>query len=76
MSALPPKADMAQSGCDVRFVPKADIGRHVASTFLTSEQGRPSVGRIRPWGTSLHATVAKGGPRASSLCHHYPKRRG
>src|SRR5262249_8740202 len=25
MSALPPKADMDQSGCDVRFVPKADI---------------------------------------------------
>src|SRR5262249_48084263 len=27
MSALPPKADMDQRGCDVRFVPKADI-RH------------------------------------------------
>jgi hypothetical protein len=25
MSALAPKADMDQSGCDVRFVPKADI---------------------------------------------------
>ena len=25
MSALPPKADMDQSGCDVRFVPEADI---------------------------------------------------
>src|SRR5262245_26331979 len=25
MSALPPKADMVQHGCDVRFVPKADI---------------------------------------------------
>jgi hypothetical protein len=25
MSALPPKADMDQSGCDVRFVPKADV---------------------------------------------------
>jgi hypothetical protein len=24
MSALPPKADMVQHGCDVRFVPKAD----------------------------------------------------
>ena len=24
MSALPPKADMDQSGCDVHFVPKAD----------------------------------------------------
>src|SRR6516225_8059860 len=27
MSALPPKADMDQSGCNVRFVPKADIVR-------------------------------------------------
>jgi len=26
MSALPPKADMVEHGCDVRFVPKADIG--------------------------------------------------
>jgi len=25
MSALPPKADMVQHDCDVRFVPKADI---------------------------------------------------
>ena len=25
MSALPPKADMDRQGCDVRFVPKADI---------------------------------------------------
>jgi hypothetical protein len=26
MSALPPKADIAQHGGNVRFVPKADIG--------------------------------------------------
>jgi hypothetical protein len=25
MSALPPKADIADRGCHVRFVPKADI---------------------------------------------------
>ena len=25
MSALPPKADMDQQGCDVRFVPEADM---------------------------------------------------
>ena len=25
MFALPPKADMVKRGCDVRFVPKADI---------------------------------------------------
>jgi hypothetical protein len=27
MSALPPKADMKQQGCDVRFVPKPDMHR-------------------------------------------------
>jgi hypothetical protein len=27
MSALPPKADIVQHDCDVRFVPKADIPR-------------------------------------------------
>jgi hypothetical protein len=25
MSALPPKADIVQHDCDVRFVPKADV---------------------------------------------------
>ena len=34
MSALPPKADMDQSRCDVRFVPKADIGLRVGVPFL------------------------------------------
>jgi hypothetical protein len=28
MSALPPKADIAQHGGNVRFVPKADIVQH------------------------------------------------
>ena len=28
MSALPPKADIAESDWDVRFVPKADIRAH------------------------------------------------
>ena len=32
MSALPPKADMDQHGCDVRFVPKADIGERQKET--------------------------------------------
>jgi hypothetical protein len=30
MSALPPKADIIQSGGDVRFVPKADIVHRAA----------------------------------------------
>ena len=29
MSALPPKADIRQRDCDVRFVPKADIALHI-----------------------------------------------
>jgi hypothetical protein len=28
MSALPPKADIAEYGWHVRFVPKGDIGRY------------------------------------------------
>ena len=35
MSALPPKADMDQSGCDVRFVPLADIERGFPTTALS-----------------------------------------
>ena len=35
MSALPPKADMDQSGFDVRFVPKADILRRSKIVLLT-----------------------------------------
>ena len=34
MSALPPKADMDQQGCDVCFVPKADIVRCGENTSL------------------------------------------
>jgi hypothetical protein len=32
MSALPPKADIRQRNCDVRFVPTADMGRLIRST--------------------------------------------
>jgi hypothetical protein len=46
MSALPPKADMTQHACDVRFVPKADIpvecarnGGHLAGMELTKAAG-------------------------------------
>jgi len=39
MSALPPKADIGTQSCDVRFVPKADIGRlkmpHQANSDLS-----------------------------------------
>ena len=36
MSALPPKADIAEPRCDVRFVPKADITRCRKSAFIRS----------------------------------------
>jgi hypothetical protein len=39
MSALPLKADVAQRGCDVRFVPKADI-RQSASQRCPRWHGR------------------------------------
>src|SRR5262249_40558906 len=42
MSALPPKADMDQSGCDVRFVPKAYI--RAASILLKSQPSARAIG--------------------------------
>src|SRR6516162_7904448 len=39
MSALPPKADMDQSGCDVRFVPLADIERGSEPPVITFSVG-------------------------------------
>jgi hypothetical protein len=38
MSALPPKADMDQHACDVRFVPKADIPAWARVTILLVER--------------------------------------
>ena len=35
MSALPPKADTDQHGCDVRFVPKADITQRAGRYSIT-----------------------------------------
>jgi len=32
MSALPPKADIEQCGCDVCFVPKADMEVHSSTS--------------------------------------------
>ena len=40
MSALPQKADMAQSGCDVRFVPKADPSGLIDYFIGAAEQRR------------------------------------
>ena len=36
MSALPPKADIAQHDRDVRFVPKADIGSFIQRNKFAS----------------------------------------
>ena len=46
MSALPPKADMDQSGCDVRFVPIADIGGYsiISSASDGASLGVASIG--------------------------------
>ena len=41
MSALPPKADIAERKKDVRFVPKADIAHSVTSSAETSSE--------KPW---------------------------
>jgi len=38
MSALPPKADIGTQPCDVRFVPKADIGCHQLTWLLRRGQ--------------------------------------
>src|SRR6516165_1569136 len=48
MSALPPKADMGQSRCDVRFVPKADILHrgNLRRYSITSSTRARSVGGI------------------------------
>jgi hypothetical protein len=47
MSALPPKADIDQDGCNVRFVPKADIDISITSSVIrreTSMLGMPQLG--------------------------------
>jgi hypothetical protein len=36
MSALPPKGDMIQHGCDVRFGPKADIRACLFDHFVSN----------------------------------------
>src|SRR5262249_44481583 len=52
MSALPPKADMDQSGCDVRFVPKADIDGlrgPLAERFRQKLCRIPSIVKLMPF---------------------------
>jgi hypothetical protein len=49
MSALPPKADIAQRDCHVRFVPKADI----ALQSITS-----SARASKDWGTDKPSAFA------------------
>ena len=46
MSALPPKADIAQRDRDVRFVPKADIGEDYSIT--SSARARTDGSTARP----------------------------
>ena len=47
MSALPPKADMAQHSCDVRFVPKADM-----LTYFIEVHSLEPIGRVRVIGNA------------------------
>jgi hypothetical protein len=49
MSALPPKADIAERGCHVRYVPKADIAEWREGTGIT---------RLVPFHFGLTARVA------------------
>ena len=59
MSALPPKADIDQSGCDVRFVPTAG-GLWIAERFLGAalqadgETGSPLYGPQASEGEAQH----------------------
>ena len=60
MSALPPKADIAQTSRHVRFVPEADIGPFVA---LPAELGfAPGIG-----GGSKHGRFGFGVNRSNDL---------
>src|SRR6516165_12161461 len=51
MSALPPKADIAERGCHVRFVPKADIlhcGKECRYSIISSAVASSVCGNVRP----------------------------
>jgi len=49
MSALPPKADIAERDCHVRFVPKADVSRCSNSRAIRSLRRRASAVLPIPW---------------------------
>jgi hypothetical protein len=42
MSAIPPKADIAERRCHVRFVPKADICTAAFFPYLITSSAQPS----------------------------------
>ena len=44
MSAIPPKADIRQRNCDVRFVPKAEVDR--SATLFNPNTPQPSLTRL------------------------------
>src|SRR6516225_1224399 len=53
MSALPPKADMDQHGCDVRLVPKANIGSLFDYLVCNAQQSRRNDEPEHPSGRTI-----------------------
>ena len=49
MSALPPKADIDQQGCDVRFVPIADIAAKIELEAADGEKAKPKPSGFWPF---------------------------
>src|SRR6201981_1861655 len=69
MSALPPKADIRQRDCDVRFVPKAE-GPVIRSVELIGQPDAKDV--VAEMGVREGLSPRKRGPPASKLpsCGH------
>jgi hypothetical protein len=60
MSALPPKADIAERDQDVRFVPKGDIlrcGREPRYSITSSALARSDAGTVRPRAFAVFALM-------------------
>src|SRR6516162_11188430 len=73
MSALPPKADMDQSGCDVRFVPKADSCTAAINAKLKRGSAYRQLARLIPVWTksaSRHRGPSSNRPPVSSARSH------